>query len=251
MGTKSNELNLDIIWGQSWVQAKKHFLPIFLMNIIIYMCSKVLGGIFYSTAELTMILQKYVYSDAIDMLIEELKPVIITMLPMVALGSFIGWLAATYFKVALNRLLLDGVKELRLSISERIKGAWNGYLSFLGITLLNSIIIGIGYACCILPGIFLTVRLMFVPIIAANKPELTLSEVFSESWKLSRGHFWTLLGYGIVGILINITGLICCCVGIFFTYVITQFMRVNIYYTLVTTDNKEKEIPYGEAYDHD
>ena len=257
METTFKVLNLDTIWNKSWEHAKQYFLPIFAMNVIIYLSSKFISSLFYSTTQLTMALQNAAYYNDPDLFLRELTPAILAMMPMLPLGGLIGWLLSSYFQVALYRLLIDGVKGLKLSISERIKGAWTGYLSFLGITLVKRLIVGIGLVLCLLPGIFLAVRLMFVPIIAANKPKLTLGEVFSESWNLTRNHFWTLLGYGIVAILVNIVGLLCCCVGIVFTAVVTQFMLANVYATLTDiqdiqpTTDEEQEIPYGEAYSHE
>lgn len=90
---------------------------------------------------------------------------------------------------------------------------------------------------CILPGLFLQIRLMFVPIIAANKPELTLSEVFSRSWSITKGHFFDLFLFGIIVVLINIVGFLCCCVGLYVTSIISEFMYVELYYRLSNDGN--------------
>lgn len=235
-------LDIDYIWGDAWENAKKHFLSIFAMNVIIYICTNVIGGMFYNTTELMSFLQNATaYSDSPEVLINELSPVILNIFPSIMFGSLIGWLLAAYFNVALYRLLMDGVKGLRVDLGERIKGAWTGCLNYILCVLVLSIILSLATLFFILPGIFLAVRLVFVPIIAANKPEKSLGEVFSESWHLSEGHFWTLLGYGIVAILANIVGYICCCVGILFSRVVTQFLLANTYYAL-TGEEEKKEL---------
>ena len=174
-------------------------------------------------------------------------PLLTAMMPKLIMGGFIGWLLANYFYIALYRLLIDGVKGQQPNVGGRIKGAWTGYLNYIVVTLVCNIVISLGYVFFILPGLYLTIRLLFVPIIAANKPDLTLGEVFSESWNLTRGHFWTLLGYGIVAILINIVGFICCCVGVLFTHVATQFLLANTYYVLAM--NEDDEFERGYNYD--
>lgn len=65
---------------------------------------------------------------------------------------------------------------------------------------------------------------MFAPMIAINHPELTFSEAFTRSWQMTKGQFWQLIGLYLLIILINILGLICCCVGYLLTMVITLMM---------------------------
>ena len=50
-------LNLDAIWGSAWEHAKKYFLTIFAMNIIIYFCSNFVSSLFTDTTGLLMLLQ--------------------------------------------------------------------------------------------------------------------------------------------------------------------------------------------------
>ena len=95
--------------------------------------------------------------------------------------------------------------------------------------------------CCILPGIYLAIRLMFTPMIAANHPEVAFSDAFSRSWQMTKGHFWILLWLGIVVIGINIVGLICCCVGLIVTSILSYMMYACVYKLLTPVDNSVSE----------
>ncbi len=86
---------------------------------------------------------------------------------------------------------------------------------------------------CVLPGIYLAVRLAFVPYIAANEPELSVSETFSKSMNLTKDKFWDLLGYGIVAILIVLSGFLLCCVGYLFTAPLSTVFMGVVYKELV------------------
>ena len=85
----------------------------------------------------------------------------------------------------------------------------------------------------VLPGIYLLVRLTFVPYIAANEPELSVSKTFSKSMNLTKGRFWQLLGYGIVGFFIVIAGFLLCCVGYLFTAPLSIVFMGVVYKELV------------------
>lgn len=244
MTTTFKQLSLDTIWNLSWNQAKKHFITIFAMNFIIWLCGQI-SGLFANTTPLLMTLKDMVKYDDPELIANMMMPMLLSILPMLLLGSFIGWLASSYFSVSLYRLLMDGVKEMKLDMGERIKGSWTGYINYIITVFVYNLVIAIATCLCILPGIFLSVRLLLVPIIAANKPHQSLGDTFSESWNLTRGHFWTLIGYGIVAGLINIVGFICCCVGVLFTIIITQFMLANVYYML-SYEEPEKEIVVEE-----
>ena len=112
---------------------------------------------------------------------------------------------------------------------------------FVGAYLVYSIIIVMGMICCILPGIYLAIRLMFTPMIAANHPEVAFSDAFSRSWQMTKGHFWILLWLGIVVIGINIVGLICCCVGLIVTSILSYMMYACVYKLLTPVDNSVSE----------
>lgn len=240
------QLSLDAVWNLSWNQAKKNFLVIFAINIIIWLCGQ-LSSLFANTTQLMVMLKDPFLYDNPDRMLNLVLPVILSLLPMLLIGSFIGWLASSYFSIARFRLLVDGVRDAKLDLTERIKSAHKGYLTYIITVFINSILIGLATCLCILPGIFLSVRLLLVPIIAANEPDLTLGEILGKSWNLTRGHFWTLLGYGIVAMLVNLVGLICCCVGVLFTTVVTQFMLASVYCILAQEDETSTEAPAEEA----
>ena len=257
----NRDLNLDTVWNLSWEQSKKHAWSF----ILLYICIGLIVSVIYSLIMVPIVsglIGDPSLANDPDKMGLALIGLIAKSILSFSLGIIAIWLTSSYFRVALYRMLMDGVKGQPLNVGKHLAGAWSGLVWFLVVTILLGIVMllanlpyilgnilitmwtmsELSYSSflignllklvLIIPYVYVQVRLLFVPLLAAYKPELTLSETFSQSWNLTRGHFWTLLGIGLVAVLINIIGLCCCCIGILFTIVITQFMLANVYYIL-------------------
>ena len=99
------------------------------------------------------------------------------------------------------------------------------------VSLVYGIIVTIGSLFCLLPGIWLAVRLWYAPLLAATQGA-TFNEAFSRSWEMTRGNFWKLFLMGLTMIGIGILGFCACCVGYYFAAVIIYFMLVVSFYDL-------------------
>ncbi len=145
----------------------------------------------------------------------------------------IGVLLSLYVTIALYRYVKKIVDEEDVNFKELINSSAKVYGMFFVKYLLLGLAVGLGYMLCVLPGIYLVVRLAFVPYIAANEPELSVSETFSKSMNLTKGRFWQLLGYGIVAFFIVIAGFLLCCVGYLFTAPLAIVFMGVVYKELV------------------
>ncbi|MDH3346455.1 MAG: hypothetical protein OEL75_04645 [Kiritimatiellaceae bacterium] len=52
----------------------------------------------------------------------------------------------------------------------------------------------IAFLFCVLPGVYIYVRLLFVSLILLEEREAGLIEALSRSWLMTRGNFWNLFG---------------------------------------------------------
>ena len=230
---------------EAWALTKKHF-PVFLLLTIL---SSIIAGIF----------QYAYYGPYLELALSNLDTTITEeewMNMMVANGEIWNWvcklslagifvfLVNNYLKVVGGRMLHAAVYNERVDMTAEFKNARHTYLYYLGVNIVFSLIVTIGCLFCILPGIFLAVRLMFAPMIAINHPELTFSEAFTRSWQMTKGHFWKLIGLYLLVILLNILGIICCCVGYLLTIVITYMMYGYAYKLLYPVE--EVSIPLEE-----
>jgi hypothetical protein len=90
-----------------------------------------------------------------------------------------------------------------------------------------------GFACCILPGIFLLVKFWYWPFAMAERPGRNAIDALTDSWHLTNGRFFDFLALGFVAIFCWIAGLLMLCVGIFPATVIVFLASAVAYRQLV------------------
>jgi len=221
------QINIEIgeIINRAWELTKKHF-PVFLLLIIM---SQIVGGLPN---------QAY-YGDLISEIIRtdgDIDPQYLNELQLATYTSgkfivlyIIALLLGSYIGVVTLRLLNNAVNGVKLDMTAAFKESFRNYLFFVGVYFIYVIITALGMLMCFIPGIYLGIRYMFAPMIAANRRDVAFSEAFSMSWQMTKGHFWQLFLFGIVSTGINIVGFACCCVGILLTCVITYLMYALLY----------------------
>ena len=161
-----------------------------------------------------------------------------------AIATIICLIIQMYPTIVTYRMANDAAKGEKPDLADRLKDGFRGLGFFLIVDIAFIICIWLGTICCIIPGIFLVVRFIFAPIIAALHPERSLKECFAQSWQITKGNFWNLFLLGIIAIFLNILGLICCCVGVLVTSIITYFMLILAYRTL-SGEAEEKTEGFG------
>ncbi|MBE6287268.1 MAG: hypothetical protein E7099_03640 [Mediterranea massiliensis] len=217
---------------RAWALTMKHFPVFLLLTILGFIVSSIVQLIYY----VPYIEMLATYGSGIT---EE--EWLATMFADDDVWSWFSWLivaviftffANNYLVVVGCRMLNAAVRGNKVDMTLELKDARHTFWFYLGAYIVYSVIVMAGTIFCVIPGIFLGVRLMFVPMIASNHPEIPFSEAFSRSWKMTEGHFWRLFGLGIVMILLNIVGLIFCCIGYLLTIVITSLAYACAYNSL-------------------
>ncbi len=89
-------------------------------------------------------------------------------------------------------------------------------LPALGAYVLSGLSVLAGFVALILPGIYIAIRLQFV-LFAVVEGNSAL-EALQKSWNITRGHVLRLLGFGLVGMLLNLTGVLALFVGMVITF---------------------------------
>lgn len=236
--TFSVDLNAGDIFSQSWAYTKRHFLPIFMMGFIVTMVQN-LPNIFSDGRYIKDVLLSG-QAMTQEQWIESLTPMeILGMLGMLLVSALIALFLGYFLDLAMKRMLISAVERDNIEMAAELKGATRGYWFFFIVSLVVSVIVGIGLLFCILPGIFLFIRLMFAPMLAAHKPELKFEKVLSRSWNMTDGHFFELLLLGFVIVVLYVVGLLMCCVGFYFTSVIAHFIYAETYRRLLGENNNQ------------
>lgn len=162
-------------------------------------------------------------------------------------GLFFGFLALAYTFLAApvvsyggHMIFVQAVRKIKPDFELLIKGFWENYLYIILANLLVTALIVLGCFALIIPGIIIACRLAFVTYIIMDK-KLDPIEAVELSWKLTRGHGWTIFFMGFVSIFIFIFGLCLLFVGVFPATMWIMSSFASLYQSVLI----EKEKPAG------
>jgi hypothetical protein len=147
-------------------------------------------------------------------------------------------LVAPVFEYGANKMFLDAVRQTKPEFETLIQGFRENYLTIILANLLVTALVILGFFALIIPGIIIGCRLAFVPYIVMDK-KLDPIESVEMSWRLTKGHGWTIFFMGFVSIFIIIFGLILLIIGIFPAIIWVWSSFATLYQSIL----KEKEKP--------
>ena len=139
-----------------------------------------------------------------------------------AFGTLLS-MGATAFYIAAH----DNPDGAELSMLWHPRPFWK----YLAVSILLAIVIGLGLALLIVPGIILFLMFMFSTFIVIERG-LGPIDAMSESRRLTRGHKWQLLGFVGLLFLINLLGLLALIVGILVSIPVSALAFVHAYRAL-------------------
>jgi hypothetical protein len=163
------------------------------------------------------------------------------------LAAFLGLIALLYtflvvpvFKYGGNMMFIQAVRKIKPDFELLIKGFMENYLSIILANLLVIALVVLGCFALIIPGIIIGCRLAFVSYIVMDK-KLDPIEAVELSWKLTRGHGWTIFLMGFVSFFIIIFGLILLIVGIFPAIIWVSSSFASLYQSVLIEKEKPAE----------
>ena len=202
-----------------WKQFIKYFLELFLISIIVILVQAPFGGLgafgngFGPTVLFLMFfLQMFVLAYAI------------------LLVAPIDYGASYAF--------LKGMRNEKVEIKDMFIG-FEHYLNVVLANILVGFLVGIGMFFLIVPGIIVACRLAFVRYLVIDR-QLDPVEAIKASWRMTKGHGWTIFLMGLLAIPIVIAGLACLVVGVIFAAMWIRCAFASIYYSV------SREYPVGE-----
>jgi uncharacterized membrane protein len=166
-----------------------------------------------------------------------------------AFAVFIGLLALAYTFLALpviryggKMIFLESVRKVKPDFEWLIRGFWTNYLNIILANLLVVALVVLGLFALLVPGIIIACRLAFVPYIIMDK-KLDPIESVELSWKLTRGHGWTIFLMGFVSFFIYILGFILLFIGIFPAVMWVKSSFATLYQSVLTIKEPAAEQP--------
>ncbi len=135
-------------------------------------------------------------------------------------AAFMGLIAMLYFfllrpvfNYGAKMMFVQAARQITPDFNMLINGFRKNYLNIVLAHLLVTALVGIGFVCLIVPGIIIACRLAFTPYLVVDR-DLDPIKAAEESWRLTRGHGWTIFLMGFIGFFILIAGFICFIIGV-------------------------------------
>ncbi len=122
-------------------------------------------------------------------------------------------LVVPVFSFGAKLIFVHAARDIRPEFESLVKGFKENYLHIVLANILAAALIIMGFIFLIIPGIIVACRLVFVPYLVMDK-KLDPIIAIEESWRLSKGHGWTVFFMAIVSFFIGLIGFAMCFIGI-------------------------------------
>jgi hypothetical protein len=130
------------------------------------------------------------------------------------LGFAYGILVKPIFEYGSNMIFVQAARGIKPDFNKLVSGFKENYFHIVLANLLTVALIMLGFFACIIPGIIVACRLVFVSYLVMDK-KLDPIVAIETSWKMTRGHGWSVFLLGFTSFWIGVAGLLLCFVGIF------------------------------------
>jgi len=161
---------------------------------------------------------------------------------------FIGLIALLYTFLARpvveyggKMIFVQAVRKVKPDFELLIKGFWENYLNSILANLMVFALVVLGLFALIVPGIIIGCRLAFTGYIVMDK-KLDPIEAVELSWKLTKGHGWTIFLMGFVSFFILMFGLILMIVGILPALIWVKSSFASLYQSVLLEKEKPTEV---------
>ncbi|NLN31340.1 MAG: hypothetical protein GX158_08955 [Bacteroidales bacterium] len=166
-----------------------------------------------------------------------------------AFAFFLMLIALAYTFLALpvvrygsRMIFVESVRKSKPDFEWLIRGFRTNYLNIILANLLVFALVMIAFFALIIPGIIVACRLVFVPYIVMDK-KLDPIESVELSWKITRGHGWTIFLMGFVAFFIYILGMLLFIVGILPASIWVKSSFASMYQSVLAVHEKADSGP--------
>jgi len=131
-------------------------------------------------------------------------------------------------------VMLKAVRDGEFGVGDVFQG-YRDYFNVVTANVLVAIIIGLGLALLIVPGIIFACKLAFVPYLVLDK-KMSAWDAVQESWDMTTGHAWKVFAMALLTVPIFIAGLICLGVGVLVSIMFIGLAFASLYHMLDVAD---------------
>lgn len=225
-----NSFSVSESISQGWELAKKHGLLLALFVLVIGIITSILNSFTLPSGFMEGYTKALTQNDP-DAMMQLLNSsstsaasIIVSIIQTVVYVLFLAGFCATILKLTrgiMAKVSLEGFKMSAMT-----------YLKYFAVCVIVGLIVGIGTALCVIPGIFFAIRLAFAEWYILDHPEAGIGEAISASWKMTKGNFWSVFGLQLCEFGIILLGYLCCCIGALFAVPFAMFAESCAYTTL-------------------
>ena len=157
------------------------------------------------------------------------------MIPLFLFGMLYGLFVAGPIGYGTSWVFLKSVRGERVEIRDMFSVFQKNYWNVVITNIVVWVIVGLGMAMLIVPGIIFACRLAFVPYLVVDK-EMDVMEALRVSWNMTRGYGGHIFLMGLMAFFIAIGGLILFFVGIFISIMWIKTSFAAMYYAVEQKD---------------
>jgi len=178
-------------------------------------------------------------ANIVPMVLYGLVVLVVSFILDLILGEATGTIRATLTGVVVfvvNQLVTIGWLRIALDIvdgravtAERVRESFDILLPFAIAAILFSIMLAVGTALLVVPGIIVAVVFGFYGWILVDGPATQPIEALRRSAEITRGERLHLFAFGVVLLLLNLLGLLVFIVGVLVTSAVTMLAVAHVY----------------------
>jgi hypothetical protein len=151
-------------------------------------------------------------------------------------GSVAGFCANMLWCFAVAGALMGGLFAFNLKLirgqpagfADAFAGFGKSFGALTATYVVMTLLVYLGLALCVIPGIFLAIAWIFALPLAIDK-NLGFWQAMETSRKVVTKHWWTVLALVLLAGLIGVAGIVACCIGIFLTLPLTYAVLMYAY----------------------
>ncbi|HEX4265010.1 MAG TPA: protein kinase [Verrucomicrobiae bacterium] len=182
------QLNIRSCLSRGWNLVKQNFWPVFGVNALV------------------VILLAFMGSFSLTLSSNWPGAHIGSVLSLILSGPLLGGLYLYFLKL---------IRKERATVETVFSGFSNRFLQLLLGNIVATLLVGLGFVCLILPGIYLATAWLFTLVLIIDK-RLDFWPAMELSRKVITKHWWKFFGFAIVLFLMKLTGFMFCVIGLFF-----------------------------------
>lgn len=147
--------------------------------------------------------------------------------PMMLLFSLLSIFLTVWLTIGLLKINLKIVDRRPVAYQDLFTGA-DRFWPFFGESLLTGIAVGVAGMFLIIPGIVLAIYWIFSGFVVVDQGKGAIASI-GESFRLVKGSFWSVAGFLVLAVILNIVGALLFGLGLFVTIPVTSLSLTYLY----------------------